>query len=132
VIYMIFLAALLVAILLTAAFARAYRRRRPWTELWIFFLIVFLFALVGGIWTAPYGPVYWNVPWFGVVFWAVVVALLLAALVPPGARRDPRRSSSQVDRDRLDSAEDSAAALGFLFWMLIGLLLAAIVWGLLR
>lgn len=120
--FTIFIAAVVVAVLLTIAFAATYRGDGSWAGLWVFFALIFLFAVAGGIWTAPYGPVYWGVPWFGIIFWGVLVALLLAAVATPSRRRALRASAAP-------EPDDTPIVLGIIFWILLVLLVVSIVWG---
>lgn len=121
--FMLFMVALVVALLLTLVFASTYRGDGGWAGLWVFFILIFLFAAAGGIWTAPYGPVYWGVPWFGIIVWGVLIALLLAALATPSR---PRTRGSSVRKEM----EESEMVLGVVFWVLLALLVLAIAWGL--
>ncbi|MBN2537396.1 hypothetical protein JXB37_03865 [candidate division WOR-3 bacterium] len=78
--------ALVVALVLTAIFGAGFRRHRWGAPLVLFFLVLFLATLAIGVWVEPFGPVLWGVPWLAFAFIGVVLALLLAALIPPPAR----------------------------------------------
>lgn len=121
-VFAIFIAALAVAALLTVVFAATHRRDASRAGRWVFFALVFLFGIAGGIWTAPYGPLYWGVPWFGIIFWSLLVALLLAATTMPSSRRARGVITSS-------EAEETPLVLGVVFWMLIVLLVIAIAVG---
>ncbi len=79
-----------IATILTAAFALAYRQKGPWVSLPIFFSVVMLATWAGGIWITPVGPKIYGVPWVPFVIVGVIFALLLAiarAEVPPPRTR---------------------------------------------
>jgi amino acid transporter len=122
--FAVVLASLVIALLLTFVFSAVYRSDGgAWSALWTFFALIFLFGLAGGLWMRPYGPVYWGIPWIGIIVWAVLISLLLAFAARP---RTPRRPTTTVV-DGAEEAQDQKTALNAFFWVLIALLLIAIV-----
>jgi hypothetical protein len=116
--------ALFVAILLSAVFAVAFRRRGPWESLFLLFLVLFLLSWAGGAWLAPIGPTLWGEYWLPFVLVGIIMALFLAALVPP-----PRESTVELVEEGKDAAERKVVltGLGIFFWMLVTALVIAIV-----
>lgn len=116
--------ALVVALLLTAIFSAGFRNRGPWGLWWVFLLVVFLAAWAGGVWLTPFGPPLLDVYWLPFLFVGLVVALLIAAAVPP----EPRRPRAPVAASEV-ATEEAVAAFSIFFWvLLIGLALAIILW----
>lgn len=112
-----FLFALLVATLLTALFAGAFRRTGPWgTVLW-FFVVVLLAAWAGGVWARPAGPAMVGVYWLPFVTVGLLVALLLAAAAAPRPPRTPQEAAERIPES--DEAAAAAVALSWFFWILV-------------
>ena len=88
--------------------------------LWLF-LVIFLGAWAVGLWAEPVGPVAWGVAWFPILFAALIIGLIIAAIPEPGARL--------TEPAPADEAEAAAAGVGLFFWLLIALLVVAIMFG---
>jgi hypothetical protein len=88
------LIALLVGILLTLIFTLGFRRRGPWSNILLFFLVVFLGTWTAGIWIPPVGPSLLGVFWLSPLMVGLILALLLAAAFPSAPRR---RSREEID-----------------------------------
>lgn len=126
------LAAVFIAMIVSLFFVYALNARGPWGSLWSFFLLVVLIVWAASLWISPFGPVYWGVSWGPLVFVALIFAALLASI--PASRTARRRKGDVPDRNTRqaadsDEAEAAAGALGFMFWVLIGLLLVGIIVG---
>jgi hypothetical protein len=93
-----------------------------------FFAVVLFAAWAGGLWLAPFGPVWWGAGFLPFLAAGLVVALILAAALPP--RRGEARRSAPVldDRTRTRESEGAPAAvvLGGFFWALVVVLGAAV------
>lgn len=112
-------AALLVALLVWAIFAFAFRRPGPFAGVWVAFFLIFLAAWIGGAWANPIGPAAYGVYWLPFLFFALLFALLLAAI--PSPRRD-------VTVREVAAAENAtAAALGAFFRILVLFMILGIV-----
>ena len=125
-----FIGDLLIAFVLTILIMLPFYflgRVGPW-EGWIWFaLLLFLFTWAGGAWVRPYGPTIYGYSWLPFLFFALIFALLMAAVVP---RRPPRNRKEAIERARAENEAESitAVTLGVFFWMvLVGLVLALIV-----
>jgi hypothetical protein len=134
--------AFLIALFLSLVFIPLSRRRHgggAWTGILLFFFLVFLFAWAGGVWITPFGPTFWGVYWLPFLFIGIIVALLLAAMIPPyrgperpefPARRLKPAEGELVEEERtqeIDTVESITMAFGFFFWMLVLFLLIAII-----
>jgi hypothetical protein len=118
------LAALIFALLFTLIFSLGLRRRGPWDNFWLFFVIVFLAVLAGGLWITPSGPLTWGVHWLPMFFIALLVSLLLASATPV---RKPRTMTEAMKR--ADEEDAVVAVLGIFFWvMIISFLVVIVVW----
>ena len=109
--------ALVIAAFLSAVFAVGFRRSGPWASAFIFFVVVFLASLAGGLWISPIGPRLWGAHWLPFLLVGLIIALLLAA-----APLTDRSSSSVelVDRTRERREEKQVrTALDVFFWVLI-------------
>lgn len=126
-------AAVSIAILISLIFFYALSARGPWGSLWSFFLIILLLVWGASLWVSPVGPVYWGVAWAPLIFIAIVVAVLLAAIPTSGSHPKKRRGDVGDPGFGTGTASDeekaAAGAVGFMFWVLIGLLIVGIVAG---
>ncbi|MBU1370707.1 MAG: hypothetical protein KJ578_00305 [Bacteroidetes bacterium] len=117
--------ALLFALLLTYGFRR--KGPGPADGLVFFLLIIFMFSWAIGGWIAPFGPVYWGIPWMGYLFLAFSVTLLLGMLLPPS--KPPYKTNEKPATD-YDLFEKNAAkypigiTFGIFFWVTMIVLLA--------
>jgi hypothetical protein len=116
--------ALMLALLFTAIFGLGFRGYRPGTALLMFFLLLFLLTWTGGVWVAPFGPALWGVPWGGFLIVGLVVAILLAALMPPEPPR-PARPSEVEAEERGEAA--AFAVINVFFWLLVVMLLTGLL-----
>lgn len=118
-----FLFALIIASVLAAIFGVGFRRHRWGMDLWLFFLLLFLFTWVGGVWVTPFGPAIWGVPLFSFLLAGLLFVLLLAALIP-----SPRETRRPVGMETLEEERQPAIGINVFFWiLLIGLITAIIV-----
>jgi len=82
--------ALAIGVLLTVIFTLGFRRRGPWSNVLLFFLVVFLGTWTAGIWIPPVGPPVRGVFWLSPLMVGLILALLLAAAYPATPRKRPR------------------------------------------
>lgn len=118
------LLALVVALVISSIFAFGFRRRGLWPRFWLIFLVIFLFTWAGGIWLHPIGPTIRGVFWIPFLLIALLIALFLAAAIPPSYIRS-RTSESRDLREARQSEVN--AFLGVFYWILMMILIAAIV-----
>ena len=118
-----FLAALVVAIVLSLLLVGVFGRRYPttdaaaWPGALFFFFIIFLFAWVGGVWWHPVGLEFvWITHWVPFFLVALFVALLIAALVP-GPRVPPEDRVRTPDEPV--QGDGAGLVIGVFFWILI-------------
>lgn len=117
--------ALFFALILTLIFASGIRRQGWGVGLLIFFMILFLATWAGGVWITPFGPLWWGVSWLPYLFVGLLIALLLAALLPADRIR-PRAGGGVRPEDR--SQTETLATLDAFLWILMfGLLIAIII-----
>ncbi len=121
-----FLFALIFTLILIALFAAVFDNRGPWDSVAAFFIILLLATWAGGAWIYPFGPVLWGEVWLPFLAMAVIVALLLAAAVPPDRPR--RRSPEPIESEREEAVERAVlGTLGLFFWILAVFLIIVIV-----
>lgn len=127
-----FIGALIIALIVAAIFHYGLGRRGPWA-FWAFLLILFFTAWAGSFWIEPAGPALWGFAWLPLFFLVFMVALLIAAAGGEENRTRYNRSlETETTGDEVTESEaGAAAALGFFFWFLLGILLIAIIIGLL-
>jgi hypothetical protein len=113
--------ALVVALVLTGIFFLLLRNRGPWSLWWAFFLVVFLGALAGGVWAAPFGPALFDVYWLPILISGLIFALLLAAASPRRSIRRPVENTGQPAPAREEPY------LSYLFWVLLTVLFLVII-----
>lgn len=129
------IAAIFIAILISAIFYYGFSARGPWGSFWTFFLILLLIIWAASLWTRPVGPVYWGIAWVPLFFIGLIFALLLAAVPTYGAppeeevtEEDLMVEDPEVERRR-EAEIGAAAAIGWLFWAFILILFTAVVAG---
>lgn len=121
-----FILAFLIALLLSLLLGFGFGWERPgsagvWPSIWFLFIILFLAVLAVGGMVQPFGPHVWGVYWLPFLLVGIIVALIIAAAVPP--RRIPR-SRTEAVKQREQMAE-ARVALGAFFWVLLVLLILA-------
>lgn len=141
------LAAIVIAILISAIFYFAFNARGPWGSLWTFFLVLLLVIWAANLWIRPIGPVYWGVSWVPLIFIGLIFALLLAAIPTYDDETEGRLTegrlpeedvaldetqpeSRRIEIERQREAAGAAVAIGWIFWIFIIFLLIAIFIGL--
>jgi hypothetical protein len=115
------LAALFIALLVSAIFAPGYRRNGSITALFVFFFVLFLAGIAAQYWIVPFGPSYWGVYWFPNVFFVLLLALLFLSPTSYGNRKVTTGTGS------VEEASTAAAVISAFVWLiLIGLVIAII------
>ena len=84
-----------------------------------FALILFLTVWAVGVWVPLGGPVAFDVPWLWLLFVALLVFLLIAAMRPTAA--DDGKAAT------LEPGEAAAVGAGISFWLLVMLLFAMVL-----
>ena len=120
--------ALLVGILMTLIFSLGFRRRGPWSNILLFFLVVFLGTWTAGIWIPPVGPPLLGVFWLSPLMVGLILALLLAAAFPA----TPRRRSREEIRLKPEVPSPVVVAVDVFFIVLLILFAVVILIGYLR
>ena len=121
------IAALAVAIVLSAVMVLVFRWQRPgvrgyWTSALYLFSLLFVASWAGGVWAAPFGPEIGGVYWLPFLIAGAIFSLLLLGVVPF------RRPDSPEEAER--QAEISAGVGGILhvaFWLLLAALAIVII-----
>ena len=94
----------------------------------VFFLMIFLITLAGGLWLRPFGPYYMGIFWLPFVTVGIIgsVLLFLAAPKRPPANRE--ETKEMLDRIRKERQIENTAYLSFTVVMrVLAVLLAAAV-----
>ncbi len=126
-----FFTALIIAVLILIPFI-LLGKVRVWEGWFWFALLLLLFTWAGGAWVGPYGPVIWGYHWLPFLFFALVFALLIAAMAPS---RPPGSNREAVEKVRAERTAETvtAVSLGIFFWLLLALLIVALIfryaWG---
>jgi len=131
--------ALILAGILTATFGRGPAH---WPGFLFLFLILVSFIWAGGMWVIPIGPPLWGTYWLSFLIVGFIVALLIAAMMPPArpgsGGRQPWARTRTAGRSGVDAAdgldpfeekEPVARTVGLFFWVLITALAIVIVSG---
>jgi hypothetical protein len=126
------LIALVFGIILAALLTYPLRREGPGPVggLVFFFLLLFLAIWAGGRWLRPAGPPVYGVSWLGFLFVGILVALILAAAVPP--RRPPVRPAepaAETPSGEVGPAGAAAVTLGVFFYVALLALLVVLILG---
>ncbi|MBD3401407.1 hypothetical protein GF420_00820 [candidate division GN15 bacterium] len=118
-----FVVALILSLILAGLAGWQYPGRVGiWPSLLLLFFILFFATWAGGAWLTPVGPVVWGTYWVPFVLVGFIIALLLAAIVPP------RRPRSRVEAiEQAEARADTQMALGVFFWVFFIVVVAAII-----
>jgi hypothetical protein len=108
---------LVLAALAVGVLVFGLRRRGKWNHALPLFVVLFLAIWAGGVSIAPFGPPVLDVHWLPFLLTAVLLATLIAAVVPP----------SKVTRARIaESEHEFVEGLDIFFWILVGALLVIV------
>ena len=114
---------IVIAFLLTGIFGAGVGRRRGYSGLWVFLIILVLATWAGGLWITPVGPALWGVNWLGFMLVGIAFALLLSAFLPPA--KSPRTKKEAIEQ--AEAEEDAAIVLNVFFWVTVIGFAAAII-----
>ena len=89
--------AFIIAFVLSLLFGAAFRWERPgrpglWPSIFFLFVIIFLVTWAIGGWVTPVGPAVSGIYWLSFLIVGVIVALILAAAIPPRRACSRRRT----------------------------------------
>src|ERR1035441_7197198 len=104
--------ALFFGLIIVGVISFAFKTKGPWDNFLWFFLVVGLFAWVGGVWLRPFGPAWMGIGWFPIICVGLFVGLLLTAASP---RNYPKRFAGKEQ----PVGNETRSALGMAFWILI-------------
>jgi hypothetical protein len=107
--------ALVVAFVLSLIFSMGFRGYGWGMGFLMFFVILFLMTWAGGIWVTPFGPLWWGVPWVSFLFVGLLIALVMAALMPKNHRY---RTGSPSEQEAKATSE-TLIAMDVFFWILM-------------
>lgn len=114
-----FIAALVVATVVTLFAAFVLKSRGPWGTAWSLFAFLFLALWTVSLYVRTIGPAYLGIYWLPVIFVGVLLMILLlsipAAAVNENAKEDLTRPSS--------------GRMSKFFWILMGIFVFAIILG---
>jgi type VI protein secretion system component VasK len=116
---------LLIAMVLTLIFAMGLGRHRSGTVLLMFFIILFLATWAGGLWIHPVGPPTWGVPWLSFLIVGFILAIMLAALIPPAPRNRPVAGEGRPESE--EEKKEMVAFNAFVWILLVALVVAIIL-----
>jgi O-antigen/teichoic acid export membrane protein len=117
-----FLAAFILAFLVSLIFAIRDKKGSSFTELIIFFFILFMAGVAGQYWIMPFGPVLYGVAWLPLIFIVLIVTLLFA--VPSHKKR------KQIKQEEpSDDAASAVVVISIFTWLLLLLLLVSVLIG---
>jgi hypothetical protein len=113
-----FLISLIIAFLLSIT----YGTRRPLKSALAFFVVVFLLIWSAGVWILPFGPTWGGVFWMPFLVVGLVIAVLIATLLPDRPPKDEREEKSDAVQEATE-----LSSVGIFFWILVLILITGIV-----
>jgi hypothetical protein len=122
-----FVVAFFVALILSLIFVRGFRRAGPWASFLAFFIIVFLASWAGGLWLRPLGTALWGVYWLPFLMVGLIFALVIAAASIPSRPTRPSVELAQKDEVEISEAKTTLTALGLFFYIVIIALAVSII-----
>lgn len=120
----IIVAAIGMALLMTLVFYGNFSTRGGGTGVIVAFLLIFMASWASQLWIRPIGPVTAGIVWIPLIFTGSAAAFLLAWT---GLATADTASPAPKEDDK--ETRNFFEAMGFVFWALVLLLLAAIVLG---
>jgi len=119
---------LVIALTLSIIFGLILHKEVPRSGFFIFFLMIFLFTLVGGLWFQPFGPAYWGVFWVPMVIVGLAGAVFFYYRAPrsPQHSRDETIEMLERIQQRKELEKITFLTMDTLFWCVLILLLSAI------
>ncbi len=124
---MLVIAAFIFALLVAFIFSSGKSYSRSFGTIVIFFLILFLAGIAGGVWIVPFGPVLWGVAWMPVLFIILIFAFLFAVPSPYAEKRALAVHPAKENEENKVSQE--AKALSIFVWLILAFLVVAIFIG---
>jgi len=116
--------ALVFSFILVSILGWQWPGRRSWgPSFFLLFIILLLATWAGGLWLAPFGPMLAGVYWLPFVIVGLLIALIMAAIVPPRRRPQTRREALE----QADARQAEEAAIGGFFWVAVVLLVVGII-----
>ena len=100
------------SLLIVWIFSVVFKTKGPWNNFLWFFVVAALFAWVGGVWMAPFGPRWYGIGWLPILLMGFIAVLMMTA----ATTRLPRGA---VKHKRSAAESETKAALGVVFWLLI-------------
>lgn len=121
--------AVIIALLIGAAFFYGFKIRGPWGSFWTFILVVTLGIILVTAIAEPLGPVWWGITILDMLIIGLLFAVILAAATP--GRADIERHQEYYASKRENKEEDhfeTRVNTGTRFWsMVIFFILLAII-----
>ena len=121
--------ALVIALTLSIIFGIILHREEPRSGFFLFFLMIFLFTLAGGLWVKPFGPAILGVFWLPMITIGLFGALFLyyrAPRTPPHNREETIEMLERIKKSR-QLEKITFLTIDLLFWIMLVLLGAAIL-----
>lgn len=124
---------ILLAIILSFTFSIGFNNRGPWNNFWIFFLVLMLGMWAMSLWFAPFGPIWYGIPWLDILIFGIILALLISAAAEARGQNYYRMRRGEVDIVAEAKSERGASELfGVFFLLFIVAMVFTIVVGILR
>lgn len=98
-----FILSVAVAFILSLLFSWLLRRGGPRFGFPLFFLVIFLITLAGGLWLKPFGPLYWGVYWLPFIVVGIIGSVLLflaAPKRPPFNRKETLEMLERIEKEK--------------------------------
>jgi hypothetical protein len=118
-----FLAAFILAVIVTSVFTIGYRGRQSSpVPFIIFFFVLFLTGVAAQYWIVPFGPTAWGVSWIPLLFLILLFSFLFAA-------PSPYEGSKAKAAVEAEEAAGAFAAISLFVWLIFLVLFVAIIIG---
>ena len=123
-----FLTSLLIALILSSAFALATRKRGRRSGFGWYFLFILMATWAGGVWIRPFGPTWWQISWLPFLVFGLIVTFLVTLVAPrrpPSGRYETLEKLEQMAREK-EFEKITYIALGVFFWVVFFILMMSI------
>ena len=128
--FILILSVAAISILFTLIHYFFFKNKGPWGRLWTFFVVIWLFDWVMGLWYFLIVDNAEAIPWLLLIFIAFVTTLLIAASTSQSRERQYRtydENTRVVVRENTTS--ETPLANNYRFWILLGFLSLSLIAG---
>ena len=128
-IWMNFIFAFIIALILTFIFANLLGRKGPWENNFLFFIVIFLGASSGGLWLKPVGPVISGSYIMNFILAGLILAIIISSASPVNKKERSEKSEIKTKKEFENEKKKRRIEIDVLLSILIFLLALSVLLG---